>query len=547
MFNLITRRLVYKNRQIQPINRLFGTYTGAQPFSKKQIRQKRPRELGSYSYNDPALDGKYLRYAERIARETGVLDAVREFDAAAAKAGFPNAPRIIAATVLERSNVILRDLDSWESNFLAFAADRRKKEAKQYPQALLDIWTANERVVGGGGGSGNEKSEASSEGSSAASSPAVTDKDKAATGKGKGASAGGAPPGKSNVAGNAEKTPLTAAASAASSSTKKASSSSSSSSVSPGGKVSLGSFYDQGGSASASSQGSNADAMSGLQVTSRTTAADQIGDLRSLDRAYSQRLVLVVRDRASGEWILPAGERLEGEPMQQAAERSMKEYFSQGAQANSAPPTLWYVGQTPIGHWLRVYSPEMQAKTKCYGEKVFFYRAELQSGRFRLPKETSSFPYDDFYWLTRDETEKVLPRPFYKYAHQMIGSGAGEEIARAEAWRQGLKDQKMGGAVVGVPIKNAVSRRFKRVSRAKANGLRLKVIATNADAELAASPRDSPNRNSLLAAAVDRYHDRIRATRTISLSLRASLNKRPAVELLRAKLLESVQVKAAQN
>ena len=547
MFLYITRRVC--NRQVQ--SSFFGTYTGAQPFSKKQIRQKRPRELGSYSFNDPALDGKYLRYAERIARETGVLDAVREFDAAAAKSGFPNAPRIVAATVLERSNVILRDLDSWESNFLAFAADRRKKEAKQYPQALLDIWTANERVVGGA----SEKAEGASSqtegggGGGGASAPTVTDKEKAVSGKGKGgvtaAGAGGASSSGKTTPNANEKGATPSPPPPPTSASKKVSANA----VAPIGKVSLGSFYDQGGSASASSQGSNADALSGLQVTSRTTAADQIGDLRSLDRAYSQRLVLVVRDRATGEWILPAGERLEGEPMQQAAERSLKEYFAKGAQANSAPPSLWYVGQTPIGHWLRVYSPEMQAKTKSYGEKVFFYRAELQSGRFRLPKEdtstSSSFPYDDFYWLTRDETEKVLPRPFYKYAHQMIGGGAGEEIARAEAWKRGLKSEKMGN-IVGVPIKNAVARRFKRVNRAKANGLRLKVIATSADAELAASPRDSPQRNALLAAAVDKYHDRIRATRTISLSLRASLNKRPAVELLRAKLLEGTQAKSGQ-
>jgi hypothetical protein len=519
LFALLNRKKITK--------RFFGTYTGSQPFSKKQIRQKRPRELGSYSYNDPSLDGKYLRYAERIARETGVLDALQEFDAAAAKAGFPNPPRIFAATVLERSNVILRDLETWESSFLTFADDKRKKEAKQYPQALLDIWTANERVVGGGTRETKDVSSSSTTGDNV--TPTATSADKVSTGKGKGVTLSSSAPGKPTNVVN-EKNPNANAA------TKKATPDV----TLQAGKVSLGSFYDQGGSSSSNSMGVNADAMSGLQVTSRTTAADQIGDLRSLDRAYSQRLVLVVRDRATGEWILPAGERLEGEPMQQAAERSMKEYFAQGAQASSAPPNLWYVGQTPVGHWLRVYSPDMQAKTKCYGEKIFFYRAEILSGRFRLPKEpmSSTLPFDDFYWLTRDETEKVFPRPFYKYAHQMIGGGAGEEIARSEAWRNGLKSEKMGNTL-GVPIKNAVARRFKRVNRAKANGVRLKVIATSADAELAASPRTTPRRNELLASAIDKYHDRIRETRSISLSLRASLNRRPAVELLRAKLLES--------
>jgi hypothetical protein len=37
-----------------------------------------------------------MRHAERIARELGVADEVREFDAAAA--AFPNKPKVIATT-----------------------------------------------------------------------------------------------------------------------------------------------------------------------------------------------------------------------------------------------------------------------------------------------------------------------------------------------------------------------------------------------------------------------------------------------------------------
>jgi hypothetical protein len=48
------------------------------------------------SYNDPDLLPKFMRHAERIARELGVADEVREFDAAAA--AFPNKPKVIAAT-----------------------------------------------------------------------------------------------------------------------------------------------------------------------------------------------------------------------------------------------------------------------------------------------------------------------------------------------------------------------------------------------------------------------------------------------------------------
>jgi hypothetical protein len=40
--------------------------------------------------------GKYLRYAERVGRELGVIDDVAAFDAAAA--AFPTPPPIVAAT-----------------------------------------------------------------------------------------------------------------------------------------------------------------------------------------------------------------------------------------------------------------------------------------------------------------------------------------------------------------------------------------------------------------------------------------------------------------
>lgn len=48
------------------------------------------------SYNDPKLQPKFLRYAERIGRETGVTEELQAFDNAAAT--FPNKPKVIAAT-----------------------------------------------------------------------------------------------------------------------------------------------------------------------------------------------------------------------------------------------------------------------------------------------------------------------------------------------------------------------------------------------------------------------------------------------------------------
>jgi hypothetical protein len=48
------------------------------------------------SYNEARLVPKFLRHAERVARESGAADELRAFDAAAA--AFPNKPKIVAAT-----------------------------------------------------------------------------------------------------------------------------------------------------------------------------------------------------------------------------------------------------------------------------------------------------------------------------------------------------------------------------------------------------------------------------------------------------------------
>jgi hypothetical protein len=48
------------------------------------------------TYNEPGLAAKFLRHAERVARETGVAADVAAFDAAAA--AFPKPPKLVAAT-----------------------------------------------------------------------------------------------------------------------------------------------------------------------------------------------------------------------------------------------------------------------------------------------------------------------------------------------------------------------------------------------------------------------------------------------------------------
>lgn len=409
----------------------------------------------------------------------------------------------------------MRDVEAWEGEWLNYRYERRQAGAKQYPQALLDQFTASSTVMekGSGGGGGDA---AAAGGDDASGGKKKGGKKDAAAGAGAAAS-GEAAAGGGDAAAAEKKAAAEEAAAAAAPPPSTA------------GAGGLDSFYERGGSAA-----TDESKKGGLVIAPRVTAADSIGDTRSLDRAYSQRLVLLVRDRATGGWGVPAGLRLPGEPMAQAAERAVRALF--GGPAVSGALDLWYVGAAPVGHWLQVHPPEVQAATGTYGSKTFFYRAEILNGRFALPRgepgdgrDAASFPYDDFHWVARDEAEGFLPRPLYKYLHQVIGAGPGEEFARRAKWLAAVEAR-------GLTVDQATGRRAYRVATARrpgghatAGAPRLPAVATQAQAALAAAPFASGSgKAAALAGELNAYHDRLRAQRGISAGLRKSLATPPA-------------------
>lgn len=301
----------------------------------------------------------------------------------------------------------------------------------------------------------------------------------------------------------------------------------------------MGDFYDR---ASAATSSGTEERHSGLTVAPRESSADEINDIRSLDRAYTQRLFLLLKDKTTGEWVLPRAEKLDGEYMVQAAERGVRNLFSD--------PSLqvWYPGRAPIGHWFRVYSPDEQQKKQCYGEKVFIYRAEIMGGRFRMPRtgpaasadprDPDTFEYSDFSWLSRDESETVLERPFYKYLHQIVGAGAGEEFARRQKWLEKVHKH-------GLTIDQASGRRNHRIEQDRKTAGRLPAVATRAQAELAAKPFADASKAESLKKAVDEHFDRVRKQKSLHAAISKQLNEVPRIELVRQQLKESRAKRAA--
>jgi hypothetical protein len=365
--------------------------------------------------------------------------------------------------MVERPEVIMRDLEDWEADFLTMQFERQQAEARRYPPELINMITASQQIV--------EKEAAPAAGGKAGGKGAKGGKEAA----GEGAAAGAA--GETAAASEEEAAPAAAKPKGAG----------------KGGEGAvLSSFYE---TASAASQSSAADdSATNLVAASRISSADQINDTRSLDRAYTQRLVLLARSHggAGGSgWGLPSALVQDSETMVQAAERAVRSAFQHDADLD-----LWYPGAGPMGHLLQVFSPAQQEATGRYGAKVFFYRAQILAGRLRAHPagEVAALAaaatarsggvetaYEDFMWLSRDECEAHLPRHLYKYLHQVLGGGAGEEYSRRQAWLKRVEGS-------GLTVAQATGRRAHRVTAARVGGTRLLAVATRRQLELAAQP-----------------------------------------------------------
>ncbi|MCJ1411808.1 54S ribosomal protein L17 mitochondrial [Ptychographa xylographoides] len=145
----------------------------------------------------------------------------------------------------------------------------------------------------------------------------------------------------------------------------------------------------------------------------RTTEADRDGDTRSLNRALSRTLYLVVQG-ANGGWGFPCGELAKKETLHTAAERLLVQ--SAGINMNT-----WIVGNHPVGHYnLKYAQPRLEQETKIeqLGAKTFFMKARIMAGQANL--KDNKLGLQDFKWLAKDELEKEVQPQYWKHIKNML-------------------------------------------------------------------------------------------------------------------------------
>jgi hypothetical protein len=181
------------------------------------------------------------------------------------------------------------------------------------------------------------------------------------------------------------------------------------------------------------------------RLQSRLTKNDELHNTRSLDRAYADRLVLLVRHKDTGLWDLPSSLYSPQDELSQAAltdgplialggeaalgsavahlgapgatmsqQQTLADLLQLPAMPSAAWRGLmavlgddvrpWYVGTGPVAVHLERYSPEMQEERGCFGRKRFLFRADILDGRIELDESSG---YDDYQWLTRREAEEI--------------------------------------------------------------------------------------------------------------------------------------------
>ncbi|KAL8387964.1 hypothetical protein RB595_009547 [Gaeumannomyces hyphopodioides] len=171
----------------------------------------------------------------------------------------------------------------------------------------------------------------------------------------------------------------------------------------------------------------------------RTTQADELNDVRRLDRALDRTLYLVVKGR-DGTWQFPSDSMSTEENLHEVSAQKKKSIGSHGRahglywdmltvstktaarvlnQAAGVNMNTWIVGRVPIAHHVvePVFDKDSTA-VKVKGSKTFFLKGRIMAGQADITD--NKLGVSDFKWLTQEELKKQLPTGYYRSIRNML-------------------------------------------------------------------------------------------------------------------------------
>jgi len=141
----------------------------------------------------------------------------------------------------------------------------------------------------------------------------------------------------------------------------------------------------------------------GEELMPRKHPSDDSGDIKSLDRAGTRNLYLLLQTVENGKevWRFPQGDLGKGQFLHRAALTDL--YAECGDKMDT-----WVVGKAPIG----VYQPpQTSASSQETPEHyVFFYKAHILAGQVHPIKEYIK----NFAWLTKEEIKPRVDESYWE-------------------------------------------------------------------------------------------------------------------------------------
>ncbi|KAG0225232.1 54S ribosomal protein L17 mitochondrial [Actinomortierella wolfii] len=150
-----------------------------------------------------------------------------------------------------------------------------------------------------------------------------------------------------------------------------------------------------------------------VEFNDRVTEADRKNDVRSLERALSRTLYLIVKKpRDQHAWQFPQGGVNVTENLQEAAGRELAEECGTNMD-------LWFVGRVPVGHYNYSFPKAFREKSEnpaVSGAKVFFMKAHIFAGQVQVDNKEIV----DFAWVTKQELKDYVSAEYYEAVKDML-------------------------------------------------------------------------------------------------------------------------------
>ncbi|XP_071537447.1 large ribosomal subunit protein mL46-like [Panulirus ornatus] len=139
--------------------------------------------------------------------------------------------------------------------------------------------------------------------------------------------------------------------------------------------------------------------------------ADDIKDLRSLNRALERSLVLVVKQKlgTNHEWVFPQTPWLPGETLRQTCERIVREACGDNLKVK-------FLSNAPCGFYKYKY-PKTVRKDGFIGAKVFFYKGQVRDANGSVDQGQDITEHQ---WLTQDELDDKFKQSYARSTSQFL-------------------------------------------------------------------------------------------------------------------------------